>query len=148
MFEFKINLSYDDYILFNNYSFLNSPSGKRLLMINKMMIPIFCFLCVVVLIAFNLDVLLILIEAIVLTILSILWIFFDKKIFLRILDKNLRKTEKEGRLSFEGEAVLILSKEEAQNAPTPVTTYALFFEGEYVTNEQMSDKKFLKLAGK
>ncbi|NLX68686.1 MAG: hypothetical protein GXZ12_04515 [Clostridiaceae bacterium] len=106
MFEFKINLSYDDYILFNNYSFLNSPSGKRLLMINKMMIPIFCFLCVVVLIAFNLDVLLILIEAIVLTILSILWIFFDKKIFLRILDKNLRKTEKEGRLSFEGEAVL------------------------------------------
>ena len=33
-------------------------------------------------------------------------------------------------------------------APTPVTTYALFFEGEYVTNEQMSDKKFLKLAGK
>ena len=43
MFEFKINLSYDDYILFNNYSFLNSPSGKRLLMINKMMIPIFCF---------------------------------------------------------------------------------------------------------
>ncbi len=148
MFEFKINLSHDDYILFNNYSFLNSPSGKRLLMINKMMIPIFCFLCVVVLIAFNLDVLLILIEAIVLTILSILWIFFDKKIFLRILDKNLRKTEKEGRLSFEGEAVLILSKEEAQNAPTPVTTYALFFEGEYVTNEQMSDKKFLKLAGK
>src|SRR5574343_165930 len=96
MFEFKINLSYDDYILFNNYSFLNSPSGKRLLMINKMMIPIFCFLCVVVLIAFNLDVLLILIEAIVLTILSILWIFFDKKIFLRIRSEE-RRVGKECR---------------------------------------------------
>lgn len=40
------------------------------------------------------------------------------------------------------------SKEEAQNAPTPVTTYALFFDGNYVTNEQMNDKRFLKLLGK
>ena len=32
----------------------------------------------------------------------------------------------------------------AQNAPTPVTTYALFHDGEYITNEQMNDKKFLK----
>lgn len=33
-------------------------------------------------------------------------------------------------------------------APTPITTYALFLDGEYVTNEQMNDKKFLKLAGR
>jgi len=39
-------------------------------------------------------------------------------------------------------------KEEAQNAPTPITNYALFHDGEYVTNEQMNDKKFLKLTGK
>ena len=45
-------------------------------------------------------------------------------------------------------AIQIRSKEEAQNAPTPITTYAFFFDGEYVTNEQMSDKKFLKLVGK
>jgi len=37
------------------------------------------------------------------------------------------------------------SKKEAQNAPTPVTTYSLFFNGEYLTNEQMNDTKFLKL---
>ena len=40
------------------------------------------------------------------------------------------------------------SKEEAQNAPTPVTTYALFYDGAYLTNEQMNDKKFLKLLSK
>ena len=40
------------------------------------------------------------------------------------------------------------SKEEAQNAPTPVTTYALFFDGKYLTNEQMNDTKFLKLAAR
>lgn len=45
-------------------------------------------------------------------------------------------------------AVKIESREEAQNAPTPITTYALFFDGAYVTNEQMNEKKFLKLAGR
>ncbi|MBQ7152805.1 MAG: YoaP domain-containing protein [Clostridia bacterium] len=44
-------------------------------------------------------------------------------------------------------AVRIGTKEEAQNAPTPVTTYSLFRDGEYITNEQMNDKKFLKTAG-
>jgi hypothetical protein len=42
-------------------------------------------------------------------------------------------------------AVHITTKEEAQNAPTPITTYALFKDGKYITNEQMNDTKFLKL---
>ena len=45
-------------------------------------------------------------------------------------------------------AVHLQSKEEAQNAPTPVTTYALFYDGAYLTNEQMNDRKFLKLLSK
>lgn len=43
------------------------------------------------------------------------------------------------------QAIRLETKEEAQNAPTPVTTYALFYNGEYVTNEQMNDKRFIKL---
>ena len=43
------------------------------------------------------------------------------------------------------EALYPYTKEEAQNAPTPITTYALFADGEYLTNEQMNDKRFLKL---
>lgn len=42
-------------------------------------------------------------------------------------------------------SVHIKDKETAQNAPTPVTNYALFRDGEYVTNEILSDKKFLKM---
>ena len=42
-------------------------------------------------------------------------------------------------------AIHIKTKEEAQNAPTPITTYAVFKDGEYITNEQMNDKRFLKL---
>ena len=45
-------------------------------------------------------------------------------------------------------AVKIASRKDAQNVPTPITTYALFCDGEYVTNEQMNDKKFLKLVGR
>ena len=45
-------------------------------------------------------------------------------------------------------AIHLESREAAQNAPTPVTTYALFHDGVYLTNEQMNDSKFLKLAAK
>ena len=45
-------------------------------------------------------------------------------------------------------AVHIEDRETAQNAPTPITTYALFCDGQYVTNEQMNDAKFLKLASR
>lgn len=45
-------------------------------------------------------------------------------------------------------AIHLQSKEQAQNAPTPITTYALFYNGEYLTNEQMNDKRFLKLLAK
>ena len=56
----------------------------------------------------------------------------------------LEETAKKYGISFK--AIRIGSREEAQNAPTPITTYALFHDGEYLTNEQMNDTKFLKLA--
>lgn len=56
------------------------------------------------------------------------------------------QTAKEQGVPFR--AIHLQSREEAQNAPTPVTTYALFYQGEYLTNEQMNDKRFLKLLSK
>ena len=41
----------------------------------------------------------------------------------------------------------ITTKEAAHNVPAPVTTYALFRDGEFVTQSIQSDKKFLALAG-
>ena len=55
----------------------------------------------------------------------------------------LEQTAKENDIPFH--AIHIESREDAQNAPTPITNYALFHDGEYITNEQMNDKKFLKL---
>ncbi len=53
------------------------------------------------------------------------------------------QTAKEQGVRFK--AIHLQTEADAQNAPTPVTTYALFFNGVYLTNEQMNDKKFLKL---
>ena len=56
------------------------------------------------------------------------------------------QTARERNVPFK--AIHITSREQAQNSPTPVTTYALFHNGKYITNEQMNDKKFLKLIEK
>ena len=53
------------------------------------------------------------------------------------------QTAKQNGVKFK--AIHIQTKQQAQSAPSPVTTYALFRDGEYLTNEQMNDKKFLKL---
>lgn len=36
------------------------------------------------------------------------------------------------------------TKEQAQNGPAPFTTYSLFRDGKFVTNEVLSEKKFIK----
>lgn len=40
------------------------------------------------------------------------------------------------------------SSKEAQNAPSPFTTYSLFYNGKFVTNEILSEKKILKFIEK
>lgn len=44
------------------------------------------------------------------------------------------------------EKILIDSKEKAQNAPMAWTNHAVFYNGDYITNEIMNEKKFLELA--
>ena len=56
------------------------------------------------------------------------------------------KTAREHGIPFR--AIRIDSREDAQNAPSPVTTYALFSDGEFLTNEQMNEAKFLKLVSR
>lgn len=58
----------------------------------------------------------------------------------------IERVAKEKSVKFK--SIHIQSKEDAQNAPMPITTYALFFNGDYITNEQMNDKRFLKLLEK
>lgn len=52
------------------------------------------------------------------------------------------QTAAENNIPFK--AVRIETKEQAQAAPSPCTSYAMFYHGEFLTNEQFNDKKFLK----
>lgn len=45
-------------------------------------------------------------------------------------------------------SILIDSRENAQKAPVAWTTYALFYDGKFVTNEILSEKKFIALCEK
>ena len=56
------------------------------------------------------------------------------------------QTAKEHNIPFK--AIHIEDKAQARNAPTPITTYALFYDGEYLTNEQMNENRFLKLVAR
>ena len=54
------------------------------------------------------------------------------------------QTAKENGIPFR--TIKLETVEAARSAPTPITTYALFYNGGYVTHEQMNDKRFLRLA--
>lgn len=55
----------------------------------------------------------------------------------------LEKTASDNGIPFK--AIKVESKEQAQSVPSPCTSYALFKDGKFLTNEQQNDKKFLKL---
>ena len=106
MFEFKVNLNDDDYLLFNQYHLLNSPTGKKSLMTFRFIVPFIFFMFVIIFCIAEADFLLILIEAIMMAILSILWIIFSKKILQKSMKKRINKMKKEGRLPYSNEAIL------------------------------------------
>lgn len=43
------------------------------------------------------------------------------------------------------QAIRLLTREQAQDAPTPFTTYSLFYNGAFITHEILSEKKFEKI---
>ena len=58
----------------------------------------------------------------------------------------IEKTAKEKKISLK--TIFLDTREKAQNAPCAWTNYAVFYNGEYVTNEILSEKKLLTLAEK
>ena len=58
---------------------------------------------------------------------------------------RVQETAKEHGIPFK--AIHITDRDSAQNVPAPVTTYALFRDGQFLTQSIQSDKKFRALAG-
>lgn len=55
----------------------------------------------------------------------------------------IERIAKERNIDFN--VVHIVTREQAQNVPTPFTTFSLFYQGEFVTHEILSEKKFEKI---
>ena len=55
----------------------------------------------------------------------------------------IEKMAEERKVPFK--AVHVSTREQAQKLPVPFTTYALYYNGEFVTHEILSDKKFQKI---
>lgn len=120
MFEFKITLNDDDYLRFNQYHLLNSPIGKKSLMSFRLIIPFICFMVVVIFCIAGSDFQLILFEAIVMVIFSIVWIGYSKKKILKSMEKRIKRMKKEGRLPYSNESILKF-EDENMHEITPST---------------------------
>lgn len=55
----------------------------------------------------------------------------------------IEKISRERNVDFK--SVHIQTREDAQNSPSPFTTYSLFYNGEFITHEILSEKKFEKI---
>lgn len=106
MYEFKVTMNDEDYIHFNQYHLMNSPAGKRTLLYFRLVIPIICIGVVTIFMTSNSDYSLVLSETIAMTMISILWIVFSKKMILRNVAKNIKKVKKAGRLPYVKESIL------------------------------------------
>lgn len=128
MFKFKITLSDDDYLLFNQYHLLNSPSGKKYFMTIKFIVPFVFFMFIVIFCIAGSEFGLILFESILMTIMSICWIVFSKRLILKSMKKKITKMKKEGKLPYSSEAILTFDDEKIHEI-TPdsesVTNYSL-----------------------
>jgi hypothetical protein len=128
MFKFKITLSDDDYLLFNQYHLLNSPSGKKYFTTIKFIVPFICFMFLVIFYIAGSDFELILFESILMTIMSICWIGFNKRLIIKSMNKKITKMKKEGKLPYSNEAILTFDNENIHEI-TPnsesVTNYSL-----------------------
>ena len=128
MYEFKVTLDDEDYILFNQYHLLNSSAGKKSLLFHRLTFPAISLLAIVIFILAEADQQLILSEAIMLIIVSVFFIIFSKKRILRSMKKRIIKMKKDGRLPYHDEAVFKFDEEnmyEIASMSENVTNYAL-----------------------
>ena len=126
MFEYKITLDDNDYLIFNQYHLLNSNSGKKYLKTTRFFVPFIFFMFVVIFCIAGADFELILIEAILMTILSVLWIGFSEKLILKSMNKRILKMKRESRLPYSNEAILKFDEEKIHEI-TPNTENKTYY---------------------
>lgn len=96
MFEKKmtVQLSEADYLHFNSYHMKNRPAGKKAFLTNLFLAPVISLFSMIIILMISRDPILIVGEAVFLTLFSALCMIFTKKRVLRRVRKSYRKTVK------------------------------------------------------
>lgn len=111
MFKIDYNINEDDYLNFNEFHALNSAVGKNALNFYKMIFPVISALAVLIFIIAKAKPLLITIEVLFLGAVSIVWVMFSKKGFLRTLRKGIERSKIDGKLPFSESGTLVFDDE-------------------------------------
>jgi len=111
MFKFNITLDDNDYFEYNKYHFLNSPTGKKTLMLYRLFLPIIFLLILFIFLINGFDFVILMVQFILSAILSTTWIVFAKKNYFSNLKKNIQKLKMSGKLPFSKENILSFDEE-------------------------------------
>lgn len=108
MFKVEYKISENDYLLFNEYHLLNSASGKRNLLGYRLILPMICLLSILL---YTVAKSLTGSYVAVLSIATILWLLFSKKLLVSGMKRNIKKLARDGKLPYSKEGVLIFDED-------------------------------------
>jgi hypothetical protein len=112
MMEFNILLDDEDYIAFNQYHLEHSGLGKRNELAMKWLIPCFCLFCIIIFVIAGAETGLLLSEAVVLILCSVIWLFCYKKFILKITERKIKSLKKMEKLPYEENSKIIFNEQE------------------------------------
>ena len=111
MFKFTFTLNDDSYYELNKWHNLNSPAGKKNLFRYRARMPLVSLLVISIFLLTNMDLVLVIGVAVVLTVLSFLWIVLAKAMFLKHLRRNINIMKKSGKLPYGGGNTLLFNED-------------------------------------
>ena len=109
--EFQFYITEEDYLAFNQYSLLNSTSGKRTLLLFRLCMPTIFLLLIVASIILEDNVMFLLFQTIIAIILSVVCVVISKRILLQSVKGTIKNYKKDGKLPYPETGKLIFGEE-------------------------------------
>lgn len=112
--EITFHVTEQDYIDFNKYQLLHSAAGKKNLLIIRFLPLLFSVFLFLIMLMAGTGTGLLVTEAVVLGIISVLSFFFSERFVLKGMDKTIEKLKKDGKLPYSTDGRLIFTEEYIQ----------------------------------
>lgn len=121
--KFTVNLSENDFFKFNEYYMKHSAQGKKSTFTARLLLPAVFLLIMVICLIANTGMLVILLEAVIFTITSIVWVIKVPSMISGNIRKSLETAKKDGKLPFHETAEFEFAETEIiETAPGSVKT--------------------------